>query len=223
VNRRDRTAAWLLDVTAVALACLFLLLAGRSTWLGAKEILAEHLIAQAFAAHVRDGRDHVPWSWADIHPVASLEVPRLGIRRHVLAGASGSSLAFGVGHLHGTSLPNSSGNCVLAGHRDTRFAFLADLRVGDELILTPRNETRTWVIEALAIVDESRIDLLEDTPSRLLTLMTCYPFGGFTPGAQRFVVWCRTQRGGPSVDLRGPLASTLFVPPLATISGLLSF
>ncbi len=195
MNRSDRTVAWLLDATAVALALAFLFLAGRSTWMGAKEILAEHLIARAFAAHVRDGGAHVPWSWADVHPVASLEVPRLGIRRHVLTGASGSSLAFGVGHLDGTSPPNSNGNCVLAGHRDTRFAFLAELRVGDEVILTTRRERRIWVIEALAIVDDTQIDLLEATSSRLLTLMTCYPFNGLTPGVQRFVVWCRPGDG----------------------------
>ncbi len=215
MNRRDPTAAWLLDATAVALALIFIFLAGRGTWMGAKEILAEHLIARAFAAHVRDGRVHVPWSWADVHPVASLEVPRLGIRRHVLTGASGSSLAFGVGHLDGTSLPNSNGNCVLAGHRDTRFAFLADLRVGDELVLTTRRERRTWVIEALAVVDDSRMDLLEASSFRLLTLMTCYPFDGLAPGAQRFVVWCRPREGPGLPGMRGEAQ-----PPQSMTSGL---
>jgi sortase (surface protein transpeptidase) len=156
MTRGDRLVAWSLDATAISLAIAFLFLAGRSTWMGAKSLLAEHLIARAFSAHVRDGDAHVPWSWADVHPVASLEVPRLGIRRHVLTGASGSSLAFGIGHLDGTSPPNGNGNCVLVGHR---------------------------------------IDLLEATSSRLLTLMTCYPFNGLTPGAQRFVVWCRPGHG----------------------------
>ncbi len=199
MNRRHRTAAWLLDAIAVTLALGFLFLAGRSTWMGAKGILAEHLIARAFAAHVQDGEVHRPWSWADVHPVASLEVPRLGVRRYVLTGASGSSLAFGVGHLDGTSPPNSDGNCVLTGHRDTRFAFLEELRVGDELILNSRRESRAWVVEALAIVDDTEIDLLEETSSRLLTLMTCYPFHGLTPGPQRFVVWCRPGNG-PGFD-----------------------
>ena len=165
MSRGARVAAWLLDAAAVGLALVFLVFAGRSLYLGAKASLADRLIARAFAAHVRDGGAHVPWSWADVHPVAFLEVPRLDVRRHVLTGASGSSLAFGVGHVDGTSPPNSNGNCVLTGHRDTRFAFLAELRVGDEVILTTRNERRAWVVEGLAIVDDTRIDLLEATTS----------------------------------------------------------
>jgi sortase A len=189
-------AAWLLDATAVGLALIFLFLAGRSVWMGAKASLAERLIARAFAAHVRDGGAHVPWSWADAHPVAFLEVPRLDVRRHVLTGASGSSLAFGVGHVDGTSPPNSNGNCVLTGHRDTRFAFLAELRVGDEVILTTRDGRRAWVVEGLAVVDDTRIDLLEATTSRRLTLMTCYPLDGLASSSQRLVVRCRPEGVG---------------------------
>ena len=37
--------------------------------------------------------------------MARLSVPRLGLERHVLAGAHGRSLAFGPGHLDGTPLP----------------------------------------------------------------------------------------------------------------------
>ena len=195
MSRGDRVTAWILDATAVALALAFLLFAGRQIYMGTKAALAERLIAQAFAAHIRDGSAHRPWAWADIHPVAALEVPRLDVRRHVLTGASGSSLAFGIGHVDGTALPNTRGNCVLAGHRDNRFAFLQELRVGDELILTTRAGRGTWTIEAVAIVHEAQINLLEASTSRQLTLMTCYPFEGLTPGNQRFVVWCRPSEG----------------------------
>ena len=198
MSRWARLAAWLLDATAVGLALVFLILVGRSAWMGGKAMLAERLIARAFAAHLRDGGEHSPWNWADLHPVAFLEVPRLDVRRHVLTGASGSSLAFGVGHVDGTSPPNSNGNCVLTGHRDTHFAFLAELRVGDDVILTTRAGRRPWVVEGLAIVDDTRIDLLEATASRRLTLMTCYPFDGLGPGAQRLVVRCRPGATGES-------------------------
>jgi sortase A len=208
MSRQTRTVAWLLDAVAVGLALVFVLLAGRTLFLSAKGALAEHLIARAFAAHVRDGGDHLPWGWADVHPVASLEVPRLGVRRHILTGASGTSMAFGIGHVDGTASPNNPGNCVLAGHRDTRFAFLEDVRVGDEVILTTRGEVRTWEVEGVAVVDDTRVDLLEATSSSHLTLITCYPFDGLTPGAQRYVVWCRPQGGQPQ---RGPSAAQVLL------------
>ena len=118
-------------------------------------MLADRLIAAAFSAHVRDGGSHPPWGWADVHPVGSLEIPRLGVQRYVLSGASGSSLAFGLGHVDGTGTPNGTGNCVLAGHRDTRFAFLKELRVGDAVTLTTRAGTRTWTVESLGVVDDT--------------------------------------------------------------------
>jgi len=104
------------------------LLLGRHGYLAAKAVVADRLIDRAFLAHLADGRIHRPWGWADMHPIAVLEVGRLGVRRTVLRGASGESLAFGVGHVDGTAPPNAPGNCVLAGHRDRAFAFLADLK-----------------------------------------------------------------------------------------------
>jgi sortase A len=187
---RTRIAAWWLDATAVVLALAFICLAGRSLLIYGKGILADHLISRAFAAHIRDGGDHPPWNWADVIPVAILDVPRLGIHRHILSGATGSSMAFGVGHLHGTSLPNTKGNCVLAGHRDTRFAFLEELEVGDEVILTTRGVVRAWRVQAVAVVDDSHIGILESNASNELTLVTCFPFRSYLPSAQRFIVRC---------------------------------
>jgi len=42
-------------------------------------------------------------------------------------------MAFGPGHLSGTPLPGEAGNAVVTGHRDTHFAFLRRLRLGDVL------------------------------------------------------------------------------------------
>ena len=69
-------------------------LGAREVYMRAKGRLAVVLIERAFDAHLTDGLRHRPWSWADLHPVALLEVDRLGVRRHILSGASGSSLAF---------------------------------------------------------------------------------------------------------------------------------
>ena len=58
--------------------------------------------------HLADGEAHPPWRWADTSPIARLEVPRLGVRRVVLAGATGAVLAFGPGHIHGVVVLRSA-------------------------------------------------------------------------------------------------------------------
>lgn len=161
----------------------------RGGYMEAKAALADILIARAFDAYVRDGTLHRPWSWADHAPIAVLRVPRLDVERHVLTGASGSSLAFGVGHVDGTAPPNGAGNAVLAGHRDGAFAFLEDLQAGDriELQAGPGGD-RTWVVAATAVVADDDASVLLDTPEDRLTLVTCWPFRGLGRSGRRYVV-----------------------------------
>lgn len=168
-------------------------LLAEQTWIRAKAGLAERMIERAFVAHLDDGEAHPPWSWADTRPIARLEIPRLGLDRIVLAGSSGSSLAFGPGHVDGTAAPNQPGNCVLAGHRDSWFAFLDELRVGDELRLETRGGRRCYRVRSLEIRAAWDGEPLEPAAGRLLTLITCYPFHGLRTGDQRFVVSCRAK------------------------------
>jgi sortase A len=165
-------------------------LLAQQAWLGLKAEAAAVLIGRAFRAHLADGQPHRPWSWADMHPVARLEVPRLGIRRTVLAGSSGASLAFGPGHVDGTAQPNGAGNCALAGHRHGWFAFLDDLEPGDELTLHSREGFRRYTVSGTGIHSMWDGRVLEPTRQDRLTLITCYPFGGLTRSDLRYVVTC---------------------------------
>src|SRR5258706_11811255 len=128
------------------------LLLGRCGYLEAKGALASCLIERALQAHLRDGKPHRPWAWADMHPIALLEVGRLGVRRAVLRGATGESLAFGAGHVDGTAWPNARGHSVLAGHRDRGFAFLKDVRRGDRLRLRTAGAVRDYVVDDTRVV-----------------------------------------------------------------------
>jgi sortase A len=181
-----------LHLTAVAAACVILggLLLGQQAWLAAKARLAGHLIDQAFAAHLVDGKAHPPWSWADTHPVGRLEVPRLGVRRTVLAGASGSSLAFGPGHVDGTAAPNGPGNSVVAGHRDSWFAFLEQLRLGDEVVVTTGDGVRRYRVAKIDVHSMWDAEVATSIGDTRLTLVTCYPFDGLVGSTHRYVVTC---------------------------------
>lgn len=183
----------------IRITCLLLSLAlflagvcliGNQAWIRAKAVLASILIERAFAAHMEDGGSHPPWSWADTHPIARLSTGDGRISRVVLTGASGGSLAFGPGHVDGTAHPNSSGNCVIAGHRDTWFRFLKDLTPGERLILTSSAGSQSYLVEDISIVNHADTEVLDRTERTQLTLITCYPFDGLLSSEQRYVVVC---------------------------------
>ena len=139
-----------------------------------------------------------------MHPVAQLEVPRLGLLRTVLAGASGSSLAFGPGHIDGTAPPNAIGNCALAGHRDGSFAFLNDLRMGDDLILRTNSGSVRYEVQDMLVTDMRDVDLLQPTEDPRLTLITCYPFHALSRSELRYVVVLLRSDVNPSRRSPGP-------------------
>ncbi len=172
-----------------------MLLLGDAACLRAKGWLAERLIERAFEAHLRDGRPHRPWRFADFHPVARLDAPRVRARRIVLSGAAGSSMAFGLGHVDGTALPGRPGACALAGHRDSWAAFLEQLRPGDELRLVTWSGTRVYRVSTTEVVSKDRAELLDDDGGSRLTLVTCYPFSGLLRSPWRYVVRCAAATG----------------------------
>jgi sortase A len=163
------------------------LLFGRHGYLQGKALVAEHLVARAFEAHLEDGRRHRPWEWADMAPIARLEVERLELARYVLSGASGSSMAFGVGHIDGTAAPNTPGNTVFAGHRDTWMEFLRKLRPGDRLRVVTAEATQEYVLTHTRVVHETDTTVLEPTSDQRVTLVTCYPFDGWTRSPWRYI------------------------------------
>jgi sortase A len=181
-------------VAAVLGAVLLLpgsFLLARAGWVKAKGAVGEVLIHRALASTLKDGTPRSPWSWADMQPIARLTVPRLGIERPVLSNASGSALAFGIGHIDGTAGPATAGNCVVAGHRDSWAAFLDDLRVADNIIVEAPGRRAVYRVAGTSVVrfDDARV--LRDEGDDRLTLVTCWPFRGWLHSPWRYVVRAR--------------------------------
>ncbi|MBE9568437.1 MAG: class GN sortase [Proteobacteria bacterium] len=132
---------------------------------------------------------HRPWPWADTWPVAKLRVPQHGIEQIVLAGDSGSSLAFGPGLSFAGATPDSGGITMISGHRDTHFNFLKDLKINDRIYLQTRAGGVQYHVESFQIVDSETFRLPNDSDDRSLVLVTCYPFEAATAGGSlRYLV-----------------------------------
>lgn len=156
---------------------------GSASYIHAKAILAQVLLETAWDKTVHGQQEVKPWPWADTWPISRLDVPGLGIDRIVLAGASGSSLAFGPGHLFGSPLPGQQGNTVIAGHRDTHFRFLKDIQPGELIQLqSVGGKMIVYEVSETIIVDEKQAEYLANTSENTLTLITCYPFDAIRPG-----------------------------------------
>jgi sortase A len=162
----------------------------QGSYIHAKAILAQLLLEAAWTETLNGRKEVKPWPWADTWPVSRLNVPRLGISRIVLAGANGSALAFGPGHLFKSAYPGGKGNTVIAGHRDTHFSFIRDLKIGDKLELQTANaRTLIYQVSDSLIVDENDTEFLLSDDENLLTLITCYPFDAIQSGGpQRYLV-----------------------------------
>lgn len=123
--------------------------------------------------------------------IGRLEIPRLHVSVIVMEGDDDATLARAAGHVPGTSLPWESGNVAVAGHRDTFFRPLRNLREGDEIRMTTVRGTFDYRVTNTEIVDPDDVSVLAPTPTRSLTLVTCYPFVYVGHAPQRFIVHAR--------------------------------
>ncbi len=120
--------------------------------------------------------------------VAKLEIPRLRLSTVVFEGADEGVLARGAGHLPGSALPGDRGNTVFAAHRDSFFAPLRGIRVGDVVRVETPGKTSDYIVESARVAEPDEVDVLRPTPEPALTLITCYPFRYIGPAPERFVV-----------------------------------
>lgn len=162
---------------------------GNALWIGAKARLAQELIESSWHDSLETGDSHPPWNWADTWPVARLQHASTGTDLFVLAGADGSSLAFGPGHLSGTDDPGK-GVSVIGGHRDTHFRFLREVQLKDELLLQSKDgDWQRYIVDHIETVNSEDQTLMLPVDENRLILITCYPFDNWVPGGpMRYIV-----------------------------------
>ncbi len=121
-------------------------------------------------------------------PLGVLRIPRLKIEAPVLAGTDDATLNRGVGLIEETAQPGTDGNAGIAGHRDGFFRGLKDIKEGDAIELQTLGGREAYRVERVWIVEPDDVSVLDPTPSRSLTLVTCYPFYFVGSAPQRFIV-----------------------------------
>ena len=127
-----------------------------------------------------------------------IQIDKIGVKLAMYHGTSESVLQTSIGHLEGTSLPvgtksfdpkegivtdpNEGVHIALSGHRGLPsaklFTDLDKLTEGDRFVLVVLNETYTYEVDQIRIVEPSDLSDLTIEPGKdYCTLVTCTPYG----------------------------------------------
>jgi sortase A len=117
-----------------------------------------------------------------------LEAPSVKMSTSVLEGSDDGTLSRGAGHIEDTPFPGQAGNIGIAGHRDTVFRPLRNIKVGDPLNLTTADRTYRYRISKTLIVGPDDVYVLNPTEQPTLTLVTCFPFEFIGHAPKRYVI-----------------------------------
>lgn len=153
--------------------------------------------------------------------IGALSIPRVHLDAVVLHGSDVRTLRRGPGHIEDTALPGQPGNVAIAGHRDTFFRQIRDVREGDDVFIDAREGRYAYRVTSVSIVDPHDLRVLRPTTAPMLTLITCYPFWVAGPAPDRFVVRAtEVSRPGESVGaaVTATSATTLSDPTAATMT-----
>ena len=113
-----------------------------------------------------------------------IKIQKIDVTLPIYHGTDESVLQSSIGHLEQSSLPvgGESTHCLLSGHRGLPsarlFTDLDKLKEGDTFTLTILNETLTYEVDRIWIVEPDDLSHLEiEKGQDYCTLITCTPYG----------------------------------------------
>ena len=113
-----------------------------------------------------------------------IKIQKIQVTLPLYHGTDEAVLQTSIGHLEGSSLPvgGEGTHCLLSGHRGLPsarlFTDLDQLREGDTFTMTVLNETLTYEVDHIWIVEPEDLSHLQIEEGKdLCTLITCTPYG----------------------------------------------
>lgn len=104
-----------------------------------------------------------------------LTIEKIGLNATVKEGTSSEILLEYIGHIEETA--TYDGNVGLAGHnrgcKNSYFARINELEIGDEIRYKTKFYDRTYVVDNIEVILETDWSLLESTEENKLSLITC--------------------------------------------------
>ncbi len=178
-----RIVSWVLLIAGViALAYVAYVLVSAAYFRARESRKLRHAVSQPSATEAS------PRVMAEGDVIGQIEVPRLGLSAIIIQGDSDDVLRRAVGHVPETALPGQGGNIALAGHRDTIFRPLRDVKIGDTISLRTTAGDHSYRVTSTEVVPPTDIGVLQSRGENELTLITCFPFHYIGHAPNRFIV-----------------------------------
>lgn len=122
--------------------------------------------------------------------IGLIEIEALELKYPIVEGADSKQLAYGIGHIPGTAAIGSIGNCVLAGHRGSRygtyFKYLGRLSAGDTVkVMDKEGNVYLYEVVSWEVVGPYDNSVKVQGAETELTLLTCE-----NSGTMRLIYHC---------------------------------
>lgn len=136
-------------------------------------------------------------SYTEGEIIGEIYFPVLKKRIAILEGTRRPQLKKGAGHYAGSAAIGAIGNSVLAGHRDTVFRGLGNLKARDLIEVETVDGKFIYAVTGSRIVDAGERGAIKDSNTATLTLITCYPFGYIGSAPERYLLFASLIRQEP--------------------------
>jgi sortase A len=164
-------------------------------WLGIESPPFQATIPSSSPSERRSPRHHPKIAKDGL--IGRITIPRLNLSTIVREGTTSKVLSLAAGHIPGTALPGEKGNIAVAGHRDTLFRGLKDIKPSDVIDLETLDGRLEYQVASTEIVKPEDVAVLKPGPENELTLVTCYPFYYVGSAPDRFIVKARQVSQSP--------------------------
>lgn len=135
-----------------------------------------------------DNREMKDYNQGDV--IGLLEIPALKKKIPIIEGTDLPQLKKGSGHYIGTALPGQHGQVFIAGHRDSVFRGLGDLKKGDKIIVRmPYGSFEYKMVNSKIVKSDDRSIIDFNAEKDSLLLATCYPFVFVGNAPDRYILY----------------------------------
>jgi LPXTG-site transpeptidase (sortase) family protein len=106
----------------------------------------------------------------------------IGVHRDRTGALVWDTAPFAVGHHQGTVFPGETGNVVLSGHISSPnegdiFRRLPQVKLQDGIVVITAQQPHLYRVSDIRITGPDAVQVIDQTPSPVLTLITCVPDG----------------------------------------------
>lgn len=123
--------------------------------------------------------------------IGKLTLERLQKSHPIIEGTDTDQLTKGVGNYTASVFPGDKGNAILAGHRDSVFRKLGELKPDDQISVETLSGTFTYLITGSKIVEVEDTSVFLSSEFSTMTLITCYPFHYVGNAPKRYLLFAK--------------------------------